>query len=202
MKINRYVVLVLFTVSLLALTVASQISQVTNAISVEEIKTCTTSFYDEVQNIYGNCVYYNNYTSCLNTSGSNTDCSLVQDSRNLSCKTGEIIIKKNSTECQPPTKFIVSSIKDSITEKKEIDFSSWGACVQNTENDCLIVTCVSLYDGAHNGQFTDCKGGKSCQKFQFCKDSVKVLYKNSRDDFVEYDPSFYLPQLAIKEVGK
>ena len=64
------------------------------------------------------------------------------------------------------------------------------------------MTCVSFYDGAHKGKFTNCNGGKSCQKFQFCDDKVKVFYKNSRDDFVEEDPTFYISKLAMNGVGK
>ena len=203
MKINKSLVLAIFLISALAITVASQISQVTNAVSVEEVKACTTSFYDEIQNIYGNCVYYQNYTSCLNTSGSNTDCSLMQDSRTLNCKTGELIIKKNSTECQPPTKFIVSINKGSVTEKKEVDFSSWGVCVNTTENNCLAITCGTLKGGsARNGVFNGCDGGKSCQKFLFCGDGTKVLYKASRNGFAEEDPTFRLSPLAVKGVGE
>ena len=63
-----------------------------------------------------------------------------------------------------------------------------------------MVRWVSLYDGAHKGQFTDCNGGKSCQKFEICDGSIKTFYKNSREGFVADDPSFYLNKLALKEV--
>ncbi len=203
MKINIVLVVTLLLVSILAVTVASQISQVTNAISVEEVKTCTTSFYDEVQNVYSSCINYINYTSCLNTSGPNTDCSLQQTQKNFTCKIGEIVLNKNKTECQPPTKFIVSTTKDSITEKKEIDFSSWGVCINTTENGCLAITCGSQHGGsAVNGIFNGCDGGKACQKFLFCQDSIKVLYKASRNDFAEEDPTFHLSELVLKEVEK
>ena len=202
MKISKTIALVMFSIALLALAVASQISQVTDKISVEEVKTCNTVFYDEVQNIYGKCIYYYNYTSCLNTSGKNTDCSINQKAFNFTCKTGEVIVNKNKTDCQPPSKFIVFVTKGTATEKKEIDFSSWGPCIYSTENSCLIVTCQSIYDGANDGQFHGCKGGTSCQKFQICDDKIKVFYKNSREDFVEYDPTFYLSKLALKEVTK
>lgn len=209
MKINKMLVLILFSV-LLAVGVASQISpiitsisktnQLTPNIGLEEKETCTTNFYDEVQNVYGNCVYYHNYTSCLNTSGANTDCSLKQGTRNFPCKTGELTVTKNATECKPLNKFIISINKGSVVEKKEVDFSGWGPCIYNEENGCLIVTCVSHDDGAFKGKFTDCKGGKSCQKFEICDDKIRVFYKNSREDFVAEDTTFYLSQLALKEV--
>ena len=203
MKINKYIILAIFLIFLLALTVASQISQVTNAISVEALQTCTTNFYDEVQNVYSSCIYYNNYTSCLNTSGPNTDCSLQQTQKNSTCKTGEFILNKNSTDCKPLNKFVVSIDKGSVIEKKEIDFSSWGVCINSTENGCIAITCGTLKGGsARNGVFNGCDGGKSCQKFLFCQDSINVLQKASRDNFVENDPTYHLPELALEEVGQ
>lgn len=182
--------------------IVSKVNQITPIISLEEKETCTTSFYDEVQDVYRDCIYYNNYTSCSNTTGPNTGCSLQQDKRNFECKTGEITVAKNRTECKPNDEFIISIDKGDAVLKKQIDYSDWGPCVYSKENNCLIVTCVSLYDGAHKGQFTDCKGGKSCQRFEICDDSIKTFYKNSREDFVADDPTFYLNKLAVKEVSK
>src|SRR3989344_7886388 len=96
MKISKSLVLVLFLIILFAIIVTSQISPATT-ISVEDVKICTTNFYDEVQNVYSNCIYYSNYTSCLNTSGLNTTCSLQQIQFNFTCKTGEVTTTKNIT---------------------------------------------------------------------------------------------------------
>lgn len=201
MNTNKTLVVIFLSLILFTLAVTSQISQVTNTISVEDVKTCTTSSYDERQNVYGNCLYYYNYTSCLNLSGPNTDCSANQNIYNFSCKTGEIITNKNTTQCGPPTKFIVSIDHGNSIDKKELDFSAWGVCVKTTENNCLAITCGTLKGGsARNGIFNGCDGGKSCQKFLFCQDSIKVLQKASRDNFVEIDPTYHLPELAIKEV--
>ena len=214
-KINLFAVIFVVAV-LLSITALSQISpitsivskttQITPTISLEEKDTCTTSFYDEVQDIYGNCVYYHNYTSCLNTTGPNTGCSLQQDIRNYQCKTGENIVTKNTTECKPNDDFIISIDQGAATLKKQIDYSDWGPCIYLQEsiagNSCLVVTCQSIYDGANDGQFHGCKSGTSCQRFEICDNSIKTLYKNSREDFVEYDSSFYLNKLAVKEVGK
>lgn len=201
MKINKAVVLVIFLVSLLAITVASQIPQAAT-ISVEEAKACNTIFYDDIQSVYGNCIDYYNYTDCLNSTGPNTACSLKQIQRSFRCKTGEIAVRKNSTVCNPLNKFTIIVARGSVTEKKEIDFSSWGACIYNNQNNCLVVTCQSRYDGANDGQFHGCTSGTSCQKFEICESKVKVSYKNSRNDFVEEDPTFRLDKLGYREVTK
>src|SRR3989344_5112476 len=116
-KINLFAVIFVVAV-LLSITALSQISpitsivskttQITPTISLEEKDTCTTTFYDETQDIYGNCVYYHNYTSCLNTTGPNTACSAQQNTWNIQCKTGEITLTKNTTECRPNDDFVIS----------------------------------------------------------------------------------------------
>ena len=221
MKINKVLVLAIFLVSALAITVASQISQVAS-ISIEEKQDCTITYYNQTENVYdyvtrerdayGNCKYFSNFTLCLNTSGPNTDCSAQQRIYNFSCITGKesyqsyevtdnLIVLKNRTDCHTNS-YLVSVDKGSAIVKKEIDFSSWGACIYNAENNCLIVTCQSIYDGANDGQFHGCKSGTSCQKFIICDDKVQVFYKNSRNDFVAEDPTFHLSKLALKEAGQ
>jgi hypothetical protein len=212
MRISKILVLVTAIISLLAIAVASQLapiaksivktSQITPNIALEEKDICTTEFYDETQDVYGNCVYYNNYTSCLNTSGLNTDCSPQQSTSSFKCKTGENIVTKNKTECRPDDKFVISVDDGAAVLKKQIDFSDWGPCVFSEENNCLIVTCQSIYDGANDGKFHSCKSGTSCQRFEICDGSTKTLYKNSRADFVENDPTFKLEKLALVEVAK
>ena len=53
MKIKKVLVLALLVVSVLALPVASQISQVTNTISIEEKQDCTLNFYNTTEDVYG-----------------------------------------------------------------------------------------------------------------------------------------------------
>ena len=72
MKKIKIPIVVIVIAVLLSITALSQLSplaniitkntQVTPTISLEEKDTCTTTFYDETQDIYGNCIYYHNYT--------------------------------------------------------------------------------------------------------------------------------------------
>ena len=203
MSINKKLVLLLLLIAMLALAVSSQTSKAKGKITSEEAKACKSIFYDEATPIIEDCTHYQNYTSCLNSSGKNTHCSFKQDKVNFKCKTGELITKRNSTKCQPLNKIIISIPKDAAIEKKEIDFSKWGACINATENDCLAITCGFEQGGsAVKGAFNGCDGGKSCQKFLFCPDGIKVLYKASRADFVERDPTFRISKLDLNEVGQ
>ena len=201
MKYNKSIVVGILIISVLALAVASQIPQ-TATVSLVEKHICSTIFYNEEESVYGNCFHYLNYTKCLNVAGSNTTCSLQQDVISFTCRTGEINILRNSTECRPVS-YVITTERNSLIQKKEIDFSGWGVCVNSTENGCIAITCGTLKGGsARNGIFNGCDGGKSCKKFLFCQDGVKTLYKSSRDDFVREDPTYNLPELQLKEVGQ
>ena len=222
LKLDKSILLFLLFI-LFVFTASSQISQVTNVISIEEKQDCIITYYNVTEyiygyvtrerTVYGNCLYYNNYTGCLNTSGPNTNCFPQQSVYNITCIiekeyyqsyeiVGNQIVLRNKTDCNTIS-YIVSVNKGSVIERKEVDFSNWGVCVNSTENGCLAITCGTLKGGsARNGIFNGCDGGKSCQKFLFCQDSTKILQKASRDNFVENDPTYHLPELALKGVGQ
>ena len=202
MKKFSLVSILVSVLTIISLAALSQISQLTPNISLEEKSTCNIVYINNTQFIYGTCNYYYNYTYCSNVSGPNTGCSLQQQINNLSCKNGEQIINVNETICKPNNEFIITINQNNAILKKQIDFSDWGACIYNEENNCLIVTCQSIYDGANDGKFHGCKSGTSCQKFEICENSVRTFYKNSKNEFVQEDPTFHLNKLPLKEVGQ
>ena len=202
MKISKYLVLAIFLISLLAFTVTSQISQI--SITAEEKQNCAVTYYNQTENVYGYATKTRDtYGTCFNTANqSNYACVNGTESYQSYEVVGSQVLLKNNTECRTNS-FVVSTTKGVITEKKEIDFSAWGVCVNSTENGCLAITCGSLQGGsARNGIFNGCDGGKSCQKFLFCQDGTKVLYKGAKSDFNVEDPTFHLSQLNLKEVAK
>lgn len=212
MKKINLIVVGLIIIVLLSVGVLSQLalSPVTNVLvkdtlvtasaSLEEKETCVTEFYEETEDIYGSCIYYDNGTSCLNVTGKNTDCSVSQTTWNFRCKTGEEVLNKNKTTCRPNEKFEITINDEKTTLRKQIDYSDFGPCIYEEVDNCLVVTCQSKYDGANDGVFHGCKSGTSCQKFEICNGEVKTYYKNSRNDFVEEDPTFVVPKLVAKEV--
>jgi len=211
-RLNKVVIAVLILI-LLSLSAISQIpgklvnvftnsEQVTANIAVKQDETCTTEFYEEGNDVYGTCTKIVNSTSCTNSTGPNTGCTTSQEEVSYGCITGVNAILRNKTQCSPEGKYLLEINDGSKISKKQLDFGQWGACKYENENNCLIVICVAHDDGAFKGQFTDCKGGKSCQRFEVCDGSLRVFVKNSREDFVEEDPSFYLPKLGLKEVGE
>lgn len=216
MRINKYLVLAIVLISLLSIAAASQISDTSGAQFYPSLKTtkatdkidfgnlqdCKTISYNETQDVYGNVTKYG-YTRCLNPSNqSYYDCLNESDTYQSYEVIGRTTIPKTREECVDKNAFQISIKRKNEIINKEIDFSGWGACIHETKDNCLIVTCVSLYDGAHNGKFTNCNGGKSCQRFEICENSIETYYKNSREDFVEYDPTFFLNKLEMAEVAK
>ncbi|MBI4453992.1 hypothetical protein HY636_05090 [Candidatus Woesearchaeota archaeon] len=202
MRINKVLILAILLAGIFAITVASQIQG--DTVSAEEKQDCTVTFYNQTQNIYGYVTRtrdtygtcYNSanesYYSCVNGTESYQNYEVVDTQAVL----------KNNTKCQTSS-YVITITKGLSTEKKEVDFSSWGTCVKSTENDCIAITCGTLKGGsARNGIFNGCDNGKSCQKFLFCPDSTQVLYKAARGDFVQEDPTFQLDKLSYKEVGQ
>lgn len=211
MKISKVLVLVLL-VSVLALATASRSSDVqefykttyvNDKISFDEKQDCTVSYYNATVNVYNNVSRIRDtYTKCYNAPNqSYYKCANGTETYQSYEVIGSQVVLKNNTNCGRTKSYTISINRKNDAKKFELDFSSWGACVQNIEDECLVVTCVSLYDGAHKGQFTDCKGGKSCQKFRICENEIKVLYKNSWEQFAEEEPTFYLNKLELKEVN-
>ncbi|HII65303.1 TPA: hypothetical protein HA295_00830 [Candidatus Woesearchaeota archaeon] len=179
----------------------SSVLEASPKVSLEEKSNCTTEFYSEVRENYGDCTYYNNFTSCVNNSGPNTGCIFQQRTFSFHCKTGVATIQKNHTTCIPEKKFTITVQEGTKVSNNVLDFSDFGPCIRNVENGCLAITCVSNEDGAFNGQFTDCNFGKSCQKTVICENSVRTYYKNAQDNFVEEDPTFFVEKMRLREVG-
>ncbi len=214
MRINKYIVLALILFVLLSILALSQIeisdpdsyseskfTNVNDKIEVEEKQDCYVSFYNSTQDVYGYVTRVRDtYGTCFNPANqSNYTCVTGTEEYQNYEITGTIPVVKNTTNCRPRS-FVVSV----NGERKEIDFYGWGVCIQEVENNCLAVICGTLSGGsAWNGQFIGCDNGKSCQKFLFCEDgTTKALYKASREDFVEEDPTFQLTKLELKGVGR
>ena len=217
MKMNKALALAILIISLLAITVASQISlndkdineqinltHVNDKIAIEEKQQCTIKYYNETVYFYEYVPRTKEiYGMCRNaTNQSNYVCVNSTESYQSYEVTGSELVLRNRTECTSQNIYTILINNHGNIRKKQIDFSDWGPCVFNEENDCLIVTCQSIYDGANDGRFHNCRDGTSCQRFEICDGSIKTLYKNSRVDFVEDDPTFILNKLILEEVPK
>ena len=139
-------------------------------VTINEEEYCETVKYEEKEPTYKDVIEERTvWDTCIGYAEENQSdyeyrCNerIVQET--VKRKTGEKTVKKTKQECKPKSYTItVDAIK--VSEYK-LDFSDWGPCVYEEENGCTVVTCVSKLDGAHNGEFTDCRPGKSCQIYR------------------------------------
>lgn len=189
------IVFVLAALSIAAYSV-SKITKVTEDISLEEIKDCETVYWNETENVYGTCTSYYNTTVCTDPP-LNTSCYIEEKSYDYRCKTGEKTIQKSREECMDK-EMQVTIDKLTKAEKYKLEYGEWGKCSYSTEGETLVITCDSKYDGNNDGI---CKSGESCIQFRITKDSIQRSMKNSRDNFVEDDNTFFLEKLSMEEVS-
>lgn len=194
-KTGLIIVFVLATLSIAAYSV-SKITQVTNDISLEDIKDCKTVYWDETEDVYGICTDYYNTTVC-DDEPLNTSCHIEEKSYNYTCKTGTKTVQKSREECRE-TEMNIAVDALSGTKNYKLEYGEWGKCSYETEGQTLVITCDSKNDGNNDGI---CHPGESCIQFKVTKDSIQRLEKNSRMDFIEEDSTFFLEKLSMEEVS-
>lgn len=197
MKIKNLLLImfvVLGAISVAAYTYSKAI-QVTDDISLEDIKDCKTVYWDETQDIYGTCTH--KYTEIVcDDPPLNTSCHEEERIYEYSCKTGTKKVQKSKEVCRD--KEIQLTIDElTKTETYKLEYGEWGKCSYETEGQTLIITCDSKYDGDNNGI---CKPGESCIQFRVTKDGIQRFEKNSRYDWVEDDDTFFLDRLNVEVV--
>ncbi len=192
LRLKTFLILLVLAIS--AISIISAI--VIDGITVNEMQDCTTEFYDAIEgifgnvtrqrDIFGNCVFYNNYTLCLNTSGANTDCSSQQSTYNFSCvtgtetyqnyeKIGENIVAKSRQIC------IDAAFK---INDKLINYSKFG---WNCERTDYIIFCDAPHQSNKNGK---CESGERCAQFD-----IRDLSKRVDIDF---SPTSQIGEIKIE----
>lgn len=195
----KKITIILFALLLLATASAaytiskSEKTKITEDILLEQIKDCETTTWTETAPEYGTCTDQYETIACSDPP-LNKSCAKKQETREYKCKTGEKQIEKSKELCKD-TKMNVKTNKKDYT----LNYGDWGKCSYKKEQNVLVITCDSKYDGNGDGI---CKPGESCVQFRITKDDTQVLEKNSRMDFVESDKSFFLDKLKIDEVTR
>lgn len=216
MRIKKSLVIAIAFVAVLAIAAMSQINDsdkkeqykitnITDKITLEEKQECITVHYNKTVNVYGNVTKTNyTYGTCFNsTNQTYYQCVNSTEQYQSYEVINQAIQEKSKDNCESRNSFIVTVNRNNEVVKKEVDFSRYGVCIQEKENECVAIICGTLEGGsARNGIFNGCDGGKYCQKFLFCDSETKVLYKGFRENFEKADPAFQLPKGEIKEVSK
>lgn len=197
MKSILILVFVLAALSIAAYSLSNtkKITQITEDITLEEIEDCETIHWDETEAVFGDCIKYYNATIC-DDEPLNTSCYIEEQSYNYTCKTGENIIENSEEKCRDTE---IKVAVDTLLGTKDytLEYGEWGKCSYEDEQETLVITCDSKYDGNNDGI---CTSGESCMQFRITKDKVYTSMKNSRDDFIGYDKSFFLDELRMEGV--
>jgi hypothetical protein len=210
-KIDRLLLLVLFIAAFsVAAYSLTKTTQVTDDISLDEIKDCHNVTWNDPKPWFGNCTRVYNETICLEgeetapdgvstffNSSIEKECYLDEKETAYRCKVGEISDWQSKQVCKE--KEFKLTVDDGLSEKEySINYEGWGKCSYDVEGETVVITCDSRFDGNNDGI---CTSGESCMQYRVTKGSIQTLMKNSRDDFVESDDSFFLEKLKVEEVG-
>jgi|SRR3989344_4360449 len=160
-----------------ALTTAAIIDSAVSS-KITKNEDCQEEQYEAEEKIYGTCQY---------TEKKCTDEPLNQSCYDeiieYECEQGKRTVQKTRNICK--TKGY--TIDNSLTSVKLT--TEQYACIPAEEPDgSIVVICDSKFDGNGDGI---CTSGESCQKFVIDGPTIEKYEKNSREDYVESDDSYF-----------
>ncbi len=155
---------------------------------IEEIQDCQTVSWKEEKSIYGTCSTEKPINVCSD-SPINKSCHADIRVETYPCVTGTQIVQKSQQHCELLGYTINNGVK--LVKLNTQDY----ACTPGEVSGAIIVTCDSKRDGNGNGI---CTSGESCMRFVVDGSSVKTYEKNSRDDFVIADDTFFLSKASME----
>ena len=163
-----------------------QEAELTNSIDnkVKKIEDCIDVFYNEEEPVYEKVSYKINITVC------------DDEPLNLSCHIDEKEVTKSVfKEIKTVQKIKKQCTTKGYTVKDIIKLNTERyTCSAQEEDENIIIICDSEYDGNGDGI---CTPGESCMKFAIDKNNdIKQYEKNSRNDFVEEDKSYFLEKVS------
>lgn len=152
---------------------------------VKEVGDCQTFSWQEEENTFGVCTREISEIVC-DDAPINESCHNETREMSYNCVNGTKTAEKTSKNCKQKG-FLINDVVKLNTQEYE--------CSTQEENDKVIVVCDSRFDGNGDGI---CTSGESCVKFIIGGDKVQQYEKNSRDDFIETDESFFLERASTE----
>jgi hypothetical protein len=152
---------------------------------VLKLNDCNTVYWQEEEKTYGICSDIHIYNICEDEPF-NTTCSQILEPFNYSCVRDTKVVEKSRQDCTAKG-YIVDEITRLYTQEYE--------CVISEEDGKVVVICDSRIDGNGDGK---CTSGETCMKFVIDGDKVTQYERNSRDDFIESDESFFLDRVPVE----
>ncbi len=186
---KKKIMLILFMVVVFSVFVVASkvIKEETKVISdkVQEVEDCEYISWQEEVSAYGICVQEYAEVIC-DDEPLNESCSDVIRKINYTCANGTEIVEKTDKKCDKKAVLVNDIVKVDTSEYE---------CSTTEEGNDVVVVCDSKYDGNGDGE---CSSGESCMKFVVDGDKYQKYEKNSRDDFVSSDDSFFLEKASVE----
>lgn len=145
---------------------------------VNKLDMCIDEKYNESTPQYGNCTYNADVCDALNTS-------CHKEARTYTCYTGSVSVEKTSKKCKTDGYKI---------GKNKLNTGDY-VCNVSDDVDSTTVVCDSKYDGNGDGI---CTSGESCMKFVVNGNNIDVYKRNSKDEYVKDDPTYFLAEASTE----
>ncbi|MBN2881317.1 hypothetical protein JXM83_04670 [Candidatus Woesearchaeota archaeon] len=155
--------------------------------SVSSAVDCKYTDQIEYEDVVGNCTQTITVLECDNTTKDNSSCINKTQEYVFPCVVDKKEVTKTKKECSKPKYHL-------INDKVKVLTSDY-ACSETEEDGKVIMICDSKKDGNGDGV---CKSGESCMKLIIDGKDVKKYEKNSRENFVESDSSFFLEKIPVE----
>jgi hypothetical protein len=149
---------------------------------ITQIQDCTQEKWTEKTPIYDTCTQTREQTTCSDEP-INITCETKNISYDYQCITDYQESEKIKEICK--TKSYV------IKNKYKLDVDGY-TCQTNKDNGNIVtMICDSIYDGNGDGI---CTSGESCIKYVISNNTFNKYEKNSKDEFIQEDDSYFLPK--------
>jgi hypothetical protein len=175
----------LFVIPVLILAVAVGFAAQNYPTGVRELQTCVNVSYTEEVAVEQTCTSEHLEFWCDPSDLLNLSCSWQNRSYTFTC-INRTLVPTTKQECST-TGFLVNN-------KVKLDTNLY-RCSGEVVGSKTIMTCDSRFDGNGDGV---CTSGESCMQFTIDGTTVTTKEKNSRDDFVADDDSYYAKEATAE----
>ncbi|MBI4738196.1 hypothetical protein HY772_01315 [Candidatus Woesearchaeota archaeon] len=181
---NSLYVVVAGIVLFVAIFAGSSAGGIVESLRVQKIDYCANTSWLENQTLYGNCTNERVWQVC-DDAPLNLSCQWFSENYTRTCTVGYKTVAKMDSVCHTT---------DVIADKIKFAVENYG-CSTQEDGTNVIVVCDSKYDGNGDGV---CQSGESCLKYVVNGNTYEKFEKNSRDDFVASDKSFFVEEASAE----
>lgn len=173
------------SLQVISLTTAAVISE-----RIQTLEECTETLVEEEQHIIGTCQQEHQDVMECTDEPENTSCQLVTRMFDYPCITGTQLVQNTVRDCRTTGHNV--TVGNTTVVLTEDDY----VCLPTEDTaEQVTIICDSKFDGNGDGA---CSSGESCMMIVVTADGLQKLEKNSRNDFVEQDDGYVIPEMPVE----